>query len=67
MLLDFNGIEEIGQAFADEVFRVFPLSHPDVRIMPINASARVQLFINRVRPSLGEYRGVPDSTPPHER
>ena len=62
VLLDFNGIEEVGQAFADEVFRVFQRSHPDVRISTINTSPRVQLFINRVQQAAGEFRGIPDST-----
>jgi len=59
VLLDFAGIEEVGQAFADEIFRVFAGSHPTVRIVPINTSPRVQLFINRALLAAGENRGVP--------
>jgi anti-sigma regulatory factor (Ser/Thr protein kinase) len=32
VILDFKGINEIGQAFADEVFRVFPTLHPEVKL-----------------------------------
>ncbi len=28
VVLDFTGVEEIGQDFADEVFRVFQRAHP---------------------------------------
>jgi hypothetical protein len=30
--LDFKGIKSLGQAFADELFRVFMRAHPDVRL-----------------------------------
>lgn len=46
--LDFAGIEDIGQAFADELFRVFARAHPDIRITPVNASAPVASMIRRV-------------------
>lgn len=47
VLLDFTGIDEIGQAFADEVFRVFGLTHPGVELVPVNAIPAVQQMINR--------------------
>jgi anti-sigma regulatory factor (Ser/Thr protein kinase) len=47
VVLDFEGIETVGQAFADEIFRVFPNSHPEVHIVPIRASSEVQQMINR--------------------
>ncbi len=46
--LDFTGIEEIGQAFADEMFRVFATAHPGIRITPINTSPAVAQMIRRV-------------------
>lgn len=39
--LDFDGVADIGQAFADELFRVFVATNPDVRLTPINASDAV--------------------------
>ena len=44
--LDFEGIDLIGQAFADEVFRVFYNSHPEVEIIPINCSDSVHRMIS---------------------
>ena len=46
--LDFAGIAEIGQAFADELFRVFANAHPHIRITPINTEPAVAQMIRRV-------------------
>lgn len=32
VLLDFEGIDSIGQAFADEIFRVYAQSHPNIEL-----------------------------------
>ena len=45
--LDFNGITEIGQAFADEIFRVYRKTNPQVHLYPVNASDDVMMMINR--------------------
>jgi anti-sigma regulatory factor (Ser/Thr protein kinase) len=45
--LDFTGVEEIGQAFADEVFRVFARAHPEIRIVPVNTAPAVAHMIRR--------------------
>lgn len=47
VVLDFDGVDEIGQAFADEVFRVFQASHPDLEMMPVNMSERVGNMVAR--------------------
>jgi anti-sigma regulatory factor (Ser/Thr protein kinase)/predicted transcriptional regulator len=55
--LDFKGITEIGQAFADEVFRVYVNSHPGVSIRHVNATQDVENMIKRVqsvRPALAD-------------
>ena len=48
VVLDFEGVTQIGQAFADELFRVFALEHPQVRLTPVNASPEVGQMISRV-------------------
>lgn len=48
VLLDFKGIEIIGQAFADELFRVFPSLHTNVHLERINASSTVEKMISHV-------------------
>lgn len=47
--LDFSGVDEIGQAFADEVFRVFANAHPEVALHAVGANAYVAGMIKRVR------------------
>lgn len=49
--LDFRGVEEIGQAFADEIFRVFARAHPGIEIVPLRAKRRVTQMIRRAQSS----------------
>ncbi len=48
VLLDFRGVEFIGQAFADEIFRVFRQEHPEIDIIPLNESPAINEMISRV-------------------
>ena len=51
--LDFEGIEEIGQAFADELFRVYRLAHPTIELEPINMTRQVeQMWLRAVAPRM---------------
>lgn len=53
IILDFDRVTTVGQAFADEIFRVFQQIHPDIKIVSINMVEPVRFMINRVeRPSL---------------
>ena len=47
VVFDFARVETIGQAFADEIFRVFANSHPEIELLPINANPDVQAMISR--------------------
>lgn len=47
VLLDFSGVTQIGQAFADEIFRVYRLSHPDTPIHYVHAVSAVEAMIIR--------------------
>lgn len=49
VMLDFTGVAEIGQAFADEVFRVFQVAHPQTTLLPINMEQPVKDMVSRVR------------------
>jgi anti-sigma regulatory factor (Ser/Thr protein kinase) len=42
VMLDFEGVSEIGQAFADELFRVYAREHPDVELMPLNYTEQIE-------------------------
>lgn len=47
VLLDFDQVDFIGQAFADEVFRVFQIQHPEIEIAHENACNDVLQMIKR--------------------
>ena len=47
IFLDFSEVDIIGQAFADEIFRVYINKNPDIQIIPINANAEVDFMIKR--------------------
>ena len=47
IVLDFENIDNIGQGFADEVFRVFKNKNPDITIVPVNMNEKIEFMINR--------------------
>jgi anti-sigma regulatory factor (Ser/Thr protein kinase)/biotin operon repressor len=49
VVFDFTNVPTIGQAFADEIFRVFAKEHPGIQLMQIHASSEVKRMIERVR------------------
>lgn len=57
VVLDFEAVTSIGQAFADEVFRVFAHDHPDVALVPIHAVPAVQQMIRRAEIARTEESG----------
>jgi hypothetical protein len=52
IVFDFNGVENIGQAFADEIFRVFAFEHPQLDLQTINTNPDVRNMINRALANL---------------
>jgi len=46
--LDFSGIEDIGPAFADELFRVIARAHPSVELRPEAMAPRVAAMVASV-------------------
>lgn len=47
IILDFAGIETAGQGFADEVFRVWKLRNPDIKIVYKNINENVEFMIRK--------------------
>jgi hypothetical protein len=47
VVLDFAGVDAIGQAFADEVFRVHANQHPEATLVEVNATPPVMRMVNR--------------------
>jgi len=48
VLFDFAEVLTIGQAFADEIFRVFAAEHPGIQLHAVNANSEVRRMIARV-------------------
>ncbi len=51
VILDFENVPTIGQAFADEIFRVFKNANPNITIKIANANEAVQFMIIRSQSS----------------
>jgi hypothetical protein len=49
VLFDFSSVPSIGQAFADEIFRVFRLKHPEIELVSIHANSEVKRMIERAK------------------
>jgi len=47
VILDFRGVTTIGQAFADEIFRVFVRAHPEIELHAVRATPEVERMIRR--------------------
>lgn len=57
VVLDFEDVSSIGQAFADEIFRVFANAHPEVELHAVHAVSDVQQMIRRAEVLRDEQGG----------
>lgn len=51
VILDFKGIDEIGQAFADQIFRVFTRENPNITLTTKNTNETIDKMIAHVKNS----------------
>jgi hypothetical protein len=51
VIFNFDGVDTIGQAFADEIFRVFAQKHPEIQLLTEKANSAVKRMIERVKSS----------------
>lgn len=49
VIFDFEDVPTIGQAFADEIFRVFAHEHPAIEIHAVKVNSEVKRMINRAK------------------
>ncbi|HEY4507858.1 MAG TPA: DUF4325 domain-containing protein [Candidatus Paceibacterota bacterium] len=49
VVLDFDKVEAVGQAFADEIFRVFRRQFPKIKIIPTNMNEAVAFMVKRAQ------------------
>ncbi len=47
VIFDFKGINDVGQAFADEIFRVYARNNPDIKLVPVHMEKDVSKMVNR--------------------
>lgn len=47
VVLDFDKVPTVGQAFADEIFRVFQNKHPKIKLIPLNMNEPVEFMVKR--------------------
>lgn len=53
VILDFSEVQEIGQAFADELFRVYGASHPNIELLPKNMTEQVEkMWLRAISPRI---------------
>jgi hypothetical protein len=57
VLLDFDGVDSIGQAFADEIFRVFANQHPEIKLVAVSMSEEVKQMVRRALAARERERG----------
>jgi anti-anti-sigma regulatory factor len=49
VILDFEGVQTVGQAFVDEVFRVFAAAHPHIQLKTMGLSPEVAKLVKMFR------------------
>ena len=49
VILDFKGVDDIGPAFADEIFRVFANFHPEIRLVSVNTNQNIEKIILKAK------------------
>lgn len=47
IILNFERVPTIGQAFSDEIFRVFKQKYPEIKIIPTSMNEAVKYMVNR--------------------
>jgi len=47
VVLDFKGVDMVGQGFTDEVFRVWAREHPEVKLVPTDMNEAVAFMVER--------------------
>ena len=54
IVFDFDKVPVVGQAFADEIFRVFHKRYPEIKLEPINMNEAARFMVER---AINEAKG----------
>lgn len=49
VILDFTDVDSIGQAFSDEIFRVFKNQNPEISLIPVSMNEEVESMVKRAK------------------
>ena len=49
VVMDYDKVPMVGQAFADEIYRVFKIKHPEIDVQDINMNESVRFMVERAR------------------
>jgi hypothetical protein len=47
VVFDYHGVEEVGQGFVDELYRVWAIAHPGIKLTSIGANPAVAFMLGR--------------------
>ena len=61
VILDFAGVEEVGQGFVDEVLRVWPRQHNKTVVTPVGMTGPVEFMVRRGLPNLAQPGAAEDT------
>lgn len=64
VIFDFKEVKTVGQAFADEIFRVFANRHPNMEIDVMHANSEVKRMIERAKSAVTSVPPTPDGQTP---
>ncbi len=53
VVIDFKGVEAVGQGFVDEMFRVWTSRHPNTRLHPVNMVPPIAFIVEHGRRAAG--------------
>ncbi|MBB5062958.1 STAS-like domain-containing protein [Granulicella mallensis] len=58
VIFNFEGVDMIGQAFADQIFRVFAAEHPEVSLIPSHANPDIlKLIVATIKAGRPGFKG----------
>ena len=47
IIIDFDGVQWMGQGFAHQIFVIFAREHPDIQLIPINMNEEItKMFVH---------------------
>ncbi|MET3382701.1 STAS-like domain-containing protein [Variovorax paradoxus] len=56
VVFNFSDVTSIGQAFADQIFRVYANEHPAIQLTPVNMNADVRQMVERAKAARQEEK-----------